>query len=267
MKKQKGKNKKNILLISFVHQPGFIFSDCLLVSSLKKIFHCNVHGLVDQNDEQAENFLYIIESTKNYFHKKNNIITKIKYLIYSYKYFKNLKNIDDLLNLKIDKIEVGRAIYENYVRNSNTGYIRKIDFKILYFLSECYYLINFTQNLIKNNKYKYIIISERQFIPSNIIFQVSLKLGVKSYFQNFRSKKIGVSICSSFKNRNKSEIRVGGSEMFNSLNKNKKNKYSRLGYSMVKKLLDGKVINYDRNISKNYFLNDKNEKMKTEDFF
>ena len=55
--------------------------------------------------------------------------------------------------------------------------------------------------------------------------------------------------------------------MFNSLNKNKKNKYSRLGYSMVKKLLDGKVINYDRNISKNYFLNDKNEKMKTEDFF
>lgn len=253
-------------MISFVHQPGFIFSDCLLVSSLKRIFHCNVHGLVDQNDEQAENFLYIIEFTKNYFYKKNNIITKIKYLIYSYKYFKNLKNIDDLLNLKIDKIEVGRAIYENYVRNSNTGYIRKIDFKILYFLSECYYLINFTQNLIKNNKYKYIIISERQFIPSNIIFQVSLKLGVKVISRISGPKKIGVSICSSFKNRNKSEIRVGY-EMFNSLNKNKKNKYSRLGYSMVKKLLDGKVINYDRNISKNYFLNDKNEKMKTEDFF
>ena len=56
--KTKGKNKKNILLISFVHQPGFIFSDCLLVSSLKKIFHCNVHGLVDQNDEQAENFIH-----------------------------------------------------------------------------------------------------------------------------------------------------------------------------------------------------------------
>ena len=80
-----------------------------------------------------QKILYIIESTKNYFYKKNNIITKIKYLIYSYKYFKNLKNIDDLLNLKIDKIEVGRAIYENYVRNSNTGYIRKIDFKILIF--------------------------------------------------------------------------------------------------------------------------------------
>ena len=79
-------------------------------------------------------------------------------------------------------------------------------------------MINFTQNLIKNNKYKYIIISERQFIPSNIIFQVSLKLGVKVISRISGPKKIGVSICSSFKNRNKSEIRVGY-EMFNSLNK------------------------------------------------
>ena len=263
--KTKGKNKNNILLISFVHQPGFIFSDCLLVSSLKKIFNCNVHGLIDQNDEQAENFLYMIESTKNYFYKKNNIITKIKYLIYSYKYFKNLKNIDDLLNLKIDKIEVGRAIYENYIRNSNTAYISNIDFKILYFLSESCYLINFTQDLIKNNKYKYAIISERQFIPSNIIFQVSLKLGVKVISRISGPKKIGVSICSSFKDKNKSEIRLGN-KMFNSLKKNKM-KYSHLGYSIVKKLLDGKVMNFDRNISKNYFLNDKKKKKKTSDFF
>ncbi len=264
-KRIKDKTKNNILLISFVHQPGFIFTDCLLVSNLKKIFNCNVHGLIDQNDEQAENFLYMIESTKNYFYKKNNIITKIKYLIYSYKYFKNLKNIDDLLNLKIDKIEVGRAIYENYIRNSNTAYISNIDFKILYFLSESYYLINFTQNLIKNNKYKYAIISERQFIPSNIIFQVSLKLGVKVISRISGPKKIGVSICSSFKDKNKSEIRLGN-KMFNSLKKNKV-KYSHLGYSIVKKLLDGKVMNFDRNISKNYFLNDKKKKKKISDFF
>ena len=32
--KTKGKNKKNILLISFVHQPGYIYTDCLIVSSL-----------------------------------------------------------------------------------------------------------------------------------------------------------------------------------------------------------------------------------------
>ncbi len=263
--KTKGKNKKNILLISFVHQPGYIYTDCLIVSSLNKFFDCNVHGLIDQNDKQAENFLYMVGSTKNYFYKKSNLITKIRYLIYSYKYFKNLKNIDDLLNLKIDKIEVGRAIYENYIRNSNTALIRNIDFKILYFLSESCYLINFTQNLIKKNKYEYIIISERQFIPSNIIFQVSLKLGVKVISRIAGPKKIGVSICSSFKDRNKSEIRMGN-KMFNSLKKNKI-KYSRLGYLIVKNLLDGKVMNFDRNISKNYFLNDKKKRKKTSDFF
>ena len=263
--KTKGKNKKNILLISFVHQPGYIYTDCLIVSSLNKFFDCNVHGLIDQNDKQAENFLYMVGSTKNYFYKKSNLITKIRYLIYSYKYFKNLKNIYDLLNLKIYKIEVGRAIYENYIRNSNTALIRNIDFKILYFLSESCYLINFTQNLIKKNKYEYIIISERQFIPSNIIFQVSLKLGVKVISRIAGPKKIGVSICSSFKDRNKSEIRMGN-KMFNSLKKNKI-KYSRLGYLIVKNLLDGKVMNFDRNISKNYFLNDKKKRKKTSDFF
>jgi len=266
--KKKDLNKKNynVLLASFVHQPGYIYSDCLLAINLKKIDNVKIHGLMDQNDEQAENFLNMVGSKKNYFYIKDNLFNKITYLFFAYKYFVKLKDVNDLVNFRLNKIEIGRAVYDHYIRNSNKPSIDNLNFKILNLLAEACYVKNFTENLIKENKYKYAIISERQFIPSNIIFQVSLKRGVKVISRVSGPKKIGVSLCSSFKKRNDSEVRIG-KNLFKLLSKNKI-KYSQLGYSIIKKLLDGEMMNFDRNISKKYFYDSsKNKKIKISNFF
>lgn len=253
LKLKKNKNKEKILICSFIHHPGYVYTDCLILSNLKLIRNFSVHSLLYERYNQGKLFFDTFGSEKNIFLPENCFKKKIKYLFVAFKYFYKMKNVNDLINFKINDIDLGRAVYDHYIRNSKTPTLNYLNYKLLFFLTEAFYIKSFSEEIFKENKYKYAIISERQFIPSNIIFQVALKKKVQVISRISGPKKIGVTITEGLKNKNKSETRVG-KVLFNKLVKSKKkNLYSKRGLNLINNLMN-KEINNNQSTNKNIFL-------------
>ena len=50
--------EKKILVASFVHQYGYIYTECLIANHLSNILNAKIYGLMDKNDNfQYHNFL------------------------------------------------------------------------------------------------------------------------------------------------------------------------------------------------------------------
>ena len=95
------------------------------------------------------------------------------------KILKKYKNVDEFLKFKLNGITIGEAVYDHYIRNSNNPSTNYLSYKFLIFLAEALYVNDFSKEFFKKNKIDYMVMSERQFIPSIIVFQNALKAKVK----------------------------------------------------------------------------------------
>tara|TARA_Y100000294_G_scaffold45657_1_gene42283 strand:+ start:32 stop:1345 length:1314 start_codon:yes stop_codon:yes gene_type:complete len=89
--------------------------------------------------------------------------------------------MDEFLKFNINKVEIGKAVYDHYLRFSGIGTTNEFKQEFYTNLSKCllvYYQIN---KYLKKYNIISSVQSEKQFIPGLIIFQTTLVNGIDTY--------------------------------------------------------------------------------------
>ena len=261
-KKQK---KENLLVASFVHLLGYTYTECLIANCLAEIKNLNIIGLMDDNDEQTKEFLNCVNAKKNIFIPKQKTIEKFKYILIANKILKKYRNVDEFFKFKLNGIDIGRAIYDHFIRYCSIPSTNQLSYKFLIFLSEALYINDFIQKFFKKNKIKYMVIAEKQFLPSIIIFQNALKAKIKVISRFAGPNEIGIAIYKSLSEKHDHDLKLEKKLIQKFISK-KTLKYSKLGFNHIKNQLEGKIINPDPFITKR-IKKVKNVKNKIDQFY
>lgn len=240
-----------VLITNFVHHPGYTITESIIGKHICNFYNFEACGLIDIEDKFGKKIIKSFEVKNFIHHPKLSLFKRLKYLLIAFIKIKNIENIDRFISFSIDGINYGRCIYDHILRNTSGGTLEKINFKVLFFLSEAIFYNNFYKNLFLNNNYKYLIMSETQFLPSNIIFQNALGHNVKVISRIGGTKKIGVRLYEKNNQKFQSNIKISKNE-FNGISRNLKDIYSKKGYEIIKNLYDGKRTNNDPASAKNY---------------
>ena len=183
---------KYILITNIVNRLSYTSAEILIGKNLMEIFNSN--GIALLNDYNLKNILLY----KSFGIKKiiilgnSNIFARLMYFIKAYLIIRSFKNMDEFLKFNINNVEIGKSVYDHYLRFSGVGTTNEFKREFYSNLSKCllvYYQIN---------KYfkKYNIIasvqSEKQFIPGSIIFQSALINGANVYSRTGPHNKFAV---------------------------------------------------------------------------
>ena len=255
-KKKIKKPKENLLIACFIHQLGYTYTDCLIANYLREIKNLKLIGLLDENDNTTKEFLNCFNSKNNIFLTKLKILKTIKYLIKSYKIIKRFKNVEEFSKLKINGIDIGGCVYDQYIRTAKHPTADNFNFKFLVLLTDALYVNEFSAKLFKELKVNYMLMTERQFFPSSIIYRNALKAKVKVISRFSGPKQIGVAFCRSAKEKEDADIKIDKKLLQKYLKKDKM-KYSKVGFNKLNSILEGKIRNPDYTL--NILLN-KNKK-------
>ncbi len=269
LKKKKITSKKkcsgNLLIASFVHQLGYTYTEGLIANYLAEIKNLNIIGLMDDNDEQTKEFFNCFNSKKNIFLSKQNIVEKIRYLLIANKILTKYKNVDEFLKFKPSGILIGEAVYDHFIRNDNNPSTNRLCYKFLFFLAEALYVNDFCRIFFKKNKINYMVMAEKQFIPSIIVFQNALKAKIKVITRVGGPKEFGIATYKSLNEKHRQHKKLDKKFVQFFFSKNKL-KYSDIGFNRIKNILNQKLRNPDPNIRKQIKRN-KNAKNKINQFY
>ena len=154
----------------------------------------------------------------------------------AYSIIKSCRNMDEFLNFNINNVEIGKAVYDHYLRHSGIGTTNKFEPKFYLFL---------LKSLLVNdqiNKYfrKYKIIAsvqaETQFIPGFIVFQNALANGINVYTRVGLSNAFTIKKYSNYNDRYTSRERFS-TKLYDLINKNiKKTSYRNRWRNNKKKI-------------------------------
>jgi len=240
--------EKKILVASFVHQYGYIYTECLIANHLSNILNAKIYGLMDKNDKITENFFNSFNFSENFFIIKNNLFLSIVNLKKTFNIFSKFQNLNDLINFKYKGLDFGKIIYDHYIRNSSNPSPDQLNFKFLYFLNESILVYSQVEKIFHKNKFDYMVMSERQFIPSMIIFQMALLKKIKIIGRVAGPKKIGVYMYKSKNQKFFADIQVNKALIDKYENSKNCKNYISKGSRLVKSILYEKKRNFDHNI-------------------
>ena len=174
-------NNKNVLITNMVDHAGYISADILIGKNLMEIFNAN--GIALLNNYNLKNILLF----KSFGIKKiiilgnSNIFARLMYFIKAYLIIRSFKNMDEFLKFNINNVEIGKAVYDHYLRFSGIGTTNEFKREFYTYLAKCllvYYQIN---KYLKKYNIIASVQSEKQFIPGSIVFQSALINGTNVY--------------------------------------------------------------------------------------
>lgn len=264
-KDEKKKNKK-ILVSDFVHQIGFLTTECVIGNYVKNVLDNDFElvGLLDAHDNFGKS-VFESYSVKDFIgYPRISFFKRLKFILKSMSILNNYKKVDDFLNFSIKETNIGKPVYDHILRNTGIGTSNKIGLKFYFYLAEALYAHNFFSKIFQNNDFEYLIMSENQFLPSSIVFQVALENNTKVVQRVLGPKKIGVRLYDS--NYKKFEVHLKiNNKLFNKFYESDNNeKYSELGFNLINKLFSGEMTHYDQNSLNVY---NKEKKYSTNDFY
>tara|TARA_B100000989_G_scaffold297931_1_gene285310 strand:- start:386 stop:2125 length:1740 start_codon:yes stop_codon:yes gene_type:complete len=224
-RKEKYKNlnsKKKILVESLINHPHYLIPNCIIGKKLSLTHNLECVGLIKKNDLVAKKIMQSYGINEIIELSDNNIFLKIKFFVQSLGYLNSKISMKSLINLKIKNIEIGKNLYESYMRYKKDPDPKKVNFSFYYLLSKILYN-NYLTNIILNKyKFAYLIQSEKQFIPFRVLFQNALKRKIKIYTR-YGLKEVAVKRYDKFKdiNQNRASISKDVFNYFYSKHKNK----------------------------------------------
>lgn len=253
------KNTDKVLITDLVHHPGIIIKEFIFGNYVSEFYNLDPYALVDYTYEFNKKIIKSFNVKNFIYQPKISFIQRLINIFKSYKMVRNVRNIDEFIALDDKKINYGRCVYDHILRNTSGGTLEKINYKIFFFLSEAIFYNDFYENLFLNNNFKYLIMSETQFLPSNIILQNALEYNVKVVSRIGGPSKIGARLYDKKNEKFQSNIKIS-KDQFNDIFKDSKDIYSKKGYEIIKNLYDGTRAHHDPAAAKNYVYNKDNFK-------
>ncbi len=225
---------KYILITNMVNNVGYISAEIFIGKNLMEIFNSN--GIALLNDYNLKNILLY----KSFGIKKiiilgnSNIITRLIYFIKAYLIIRSFKNMDEFLKFNINNVEIGKAVYDHYLRFSGVGTTNEFKREFNIYLAKCllvYYQIN---KYLKKYNIVASVQSEKQFIPGSIIFQSVLINGVNVYSRTGPNNKFTVKKYSNVNERYTHRSRFS-KKLIDLVHKNISEEAIEIGGEIIKK--------------------------------
>lgn len=233
-----------ILVTNFVHQVGYTITECIIAKNIQSFFKLKIVGLIDYGDGTGKKILKSFDINDFIEFQGLSFFLRLFYLAKAFKILKKIKNVDEFINFSIDEISIGRSVYDHILRHTGIGSINYLYYKFYFYLSEALYCNDYSKKLFEKNNFKYMMMAESQFIPSNLIFQNALKFGTKVISRISGPKKIGVRLYSSINEKHIANVRLSN-ELFDRLFSSNKELYSKKGFISIKDVFDGKADHFD----------------------
>ena len=198
---------KYVLIINIMNHVGYTMSGTVIAKNLIEMFHSNGMALLRKNDLKSKLIYESFGIKKFIFLTDLNFFMRLKYLLKAYSIIKSYKTLEDFFELELNGVNLGRAVYDHYLRFTGIGTVDHFSPKMYLFLSKA--LLNYYQIKKYYDKFKFIasVNTESQFIPGSIIFQTSLIKGINVYLMSGPSNTFSVRKYSDtrkmWKNRNR----------------------------------------------------------------
>ncbi len=229
-KKIKYKIGKKIFVESFINHPAYTIPNCFIAKIIQNQTKYELHGILRSGDIKAKKIMNSFGIKKIIYINEGNFFSRIYYFYLSILKFNKIKNVKDLLNFRINNIDYGQAVYEQFIRFKKNPDITKIDINFYYLMSKVLYLDANFNKIFKNFKNSYLVQSETQYLPFRISLQNALKFNIKVISKRGISKN-GIRIYKKFRERNENRNKISR-DLFNryyfkyiAKNKNKVNKF------------------------------------------
>ena len=193
-------SKNKILIENFINQAECSISNLLIGKYLEKLNKSECIGLLKNGDIKGEVLFRSFKINKFYYYKFGGFFVRLKYLYKAIILLKNVKNINEFYNFKLNGIDIGLTSYDTFMRYTRIPTIRNIHPKLFLFFAEALYANDFFEEIFNNQQISKSVQAERQFVPLNILFQKSLKKKRKVY-SRVGTDKIAVLVCTHFNQR------------------------------------------------------------------
>jgi len=176
--------KKSIMITGFVHLPIYYMMGSLIGKLLQEKFKSDIVCILEEGDYFGES-IYRSFNIKNFIYlKPGNFYYRFLNFRKSIKILSQMKDIDEFLNFRVGSVYFGKIVYDHFLRHTGKCSANTFDFKIYYLLSKALDIDNSFKKIIKDNKFKYCVQSEQQFIPGAISYQNCLEKKIKIFSRN-----------------------------------------------------------------------------------
>ena len=109
---------KYVLITNMINHVGYISAEILIGKNLMEIL--NFNGIALLNNYNLRNILlYKSFGIKEIIILGNsNIFARLMYFIKAYLIIRSFKNMDEFLKFNINNVEIGKSVYDHYLRHS-----------------------------------------------------------------------------------------------------------------------------------------------------
>ena len=199
--------KKKIFVESFINHPIYTIQNCVIAHTTSRILKVECCGIIRKGDIKSKKIFNSFGIEEIIYIDQGSFFSRIYNLFIAFKLLNKIKNINSLLKLKVEKIEIGRAIYEQYLRFKKNPEIKDIVSDFYFFLSKALILNNQFKKIFINNHNTYLIQAETQYFPFSLSMQNALKYNNKMISRRGEIANIGLKIFKDKKNSKESRNR------------------------------------------------------------
>jgi len=234
----KNSSNKNVLITNIINHAGYNSSEIIIAKNLMGIFNAEGIALLNYYDLKRILLYKSFGIKKIFFLSNYNIFIRLKYFIKAYLIIKSCKNIEKFLEFNINNIEIGKAVYDHYLRFSGMGTTNKFENEFYFLLSKSLLINHQLKKCFKKHNIIATVQSERQFVPGAIIFQHVLANGVNVYSKNGVSNEFSVRKYDNIKERYIPADRYS-IKLYDFVNNNIKKRAVNIGGEIIIKRFDG----------------------------
>jgi len=244
-------SEKKILVESLINHPHYLIPSCLIGMELSKFHSLECVGMIKKGDFVSEKIMRSFGIDEIIKIDEGNFFIRLFYFLKGIKILGLKKTTNSLVNFKINDIEIGKCVYESYVRYKDKPVPKLLSYSFYYFLSKTLYFDNLIKKILIKKKYIYLVQSEKQYIPFRILFQNALKKKIQIYTRS-GLRNISLKKYDNFKekNSNRHSIEKGLVDFYYN---NYKHKILLCSESSIKKNLKKNMgIEIYQKVHKNY---------------
>ena len=259
-------NDRYLLVDLKLEHAGNLNTNLIIAKQLEKIIDCKSIALI-QNDGEKDIYQlvesYQIKDKIYLYDKKFNILKKFYFAGKALYYFSlTLKN-KDLINLKIDGLEIGHNVYDSIAHANGRGTVDNYGKEVFVTLYNAIYWIHVIKHILNSYNIIAIVQTELSYLIGGVISKMAISKGITIYTRVFAPTNVAVKKCTNMADldvwpgkprkelfeynlKHNKEVAINWAEIFldnrTSGKLGKKDWDAKNAYKMTKKMSDTEII-------------------------